>query len=484
MSSKAIKSITEPLVQCKPVKELKTAGPAHAPAPPLCSLHDLRSEDKQKVAGLLKQILDLGRENKALKESDTFRKQELVKEKEKRKELEERAELTAVENTGLKNKMAQMLKVLKSYQQRVHAMDAAFRSALEDQVMAKMEEEERRRAEEQKEEEERREREQKEVDALAEGERASLSPAPPSQQPSNSMQDLLHCPSCGKMTAPELSPVGQVKEEEVKEEEEVATAPTLVDSGTQVEPNTSSSSTCTTKEETASRGCQTMSMFDTIPVHEVADRSEEARMMTPILVAATSSAPNPPNFDPQQLPSFGLPTLYSPSTSAARARLGHVLGENLASGLLQWQVDNGLIAIESDAPPPPMVLQFDPSIGRYGAFYLEAFHHPTATEVDAALEWDSTSQVGSTAGSTAATRRAATSRLDRQVDKDEESILSMLRDLEDEGLETSMGGQSMRFASSPKVTERMVRDRYFLTSSEGLEESSDLDLHLVHFLNS
>ncbi|KAG1671402.1 hypothetical protein FOA52_011899 [Chlamydomonas sp. UWO 241] len=107
----------------------------HAPEPPLlpppliqCTLQDLCPDDKAKVAKLLKQIVDLGRENQVLKDGQAKAASDSEAQL---AQVGAAAQQMARENVGLKGRLGQMLTVLKTYQQRVCAMDAALRAAAE-----------------------------------------------------------------------------------------------------------------------------------------------------------------------------------------------------------------------------------------------------------------------------------------------------------------------------------------------------------------
>ncbi|GAX78588.1 hypothetical protein CEUSTIGMA_g6027.t1 [Chlamydomonas eustigma] len=91
-----------------------------------CTLQSLGPEDKQKVTKLLKQVVDMGKENKSLKEDH---EKELKNLNDRVQQLQTCTKNMARENVSLKSKLSQMLIVLRTYQHKVLLMDAAFKAS-------------------------------------------------------------------------------------------------------------------------------------------------------------------------------------------------------------------------------------------------------------------------------------------------------------------------------------------------------------------
>eukprot|EP00798_Chlamydomonas_sp_ICE-L_P011073 gene11073-18680_t len=102
--------------------------PLNATVQPKCStLQDLCPEDKQKVAKLLRQVVDLGQDNERLKEEAAKDGQAL---NEKLSNLSSSNEQLVQENTGLKSRLTQMIVVLRTQQHRLVMMDTALRHSM------------------------------------------------------------------------------------------------------------------------------------------------------------------------------------------------------------------------------------------------------------------------------------------------------------------------------------------------------------------
>jgi hypothetical protein len=85
----------------------------------VCSMADLNEEDKQQIAGVLKQVLELS------ELSDSSASQ-LAGEKQARQEVEARAAALSEEVGGLRAKLAHALDLLRAYQKRVREMQNAL----------------------------------------------------------------------------------------------------------------------------------------------------------------------------------------------------------------------------------------------------------------------------------------------------------------------------------------------------------------------
>lgn len=89
-----------------------------------CTLKDLCPEDKQKVAQLVKQVVELGKENQQLKAAAST----ATAAEEKLRQIQECNKEAVKENCSLKNKLGQAITVLRMYHHKVQGLDAALRA--------------------------------------------------------------------------------------------------------------------------------------------------------------------------------------------------------------------------------------------------------------------------------------------------------------------------------------------------------------------
>ncbi|KAF8072671.1 hypothetical protein HT031_000331 [Scenedesmus sp. PABB004] len=95
------------------------ARPAAAPAP--CTLKELCPEDKQKVAKLVKQVVELGKENARLQGAAGAADDKV-------RQIQECNREAVRENCSLKTKLGQAVTVLRMYHHKVQGLDAALRA--------------------------------------------------------------------------------------------------------------------------------------------------------------------------------------------------------------------------------------------------------------------------------------------------------------------------------------------------------------------
>ncbi|GLC44574.1 hypothetical protein PLESTM_001616900 [Pleodorina starrii] len=98
-------------------------------APRSCTLQDLGPEDRQKVAKLLKQVVDLGQEVQQLKQQRDELTQQAKDAAQRQQELQEGSQQLHKEHHSLKRKLGQVLLVLRASQAKVAALEAAQQQA-------------------------------------------------------------------------------------------------------------------------------------------------------------------------------------------------------------------------------------------------------------------------------------------------------------------------------------------------------------------
>lgn len=96
-----------------------------------CTLKDLCAADKQKVANLIKQVVDLGQANEALANAN---EQEVRKWEEKVKDLQNCNREVTKEHTALKAKLSQMVVILRTYQHKVQLMGSLIKSMQQEKL--------------------------------------------------------------------------------------------------------------------------------------------------------------------------------------------------------------------------------------------------------------------------------------------------------------------------------------------------------------
>ncbi|KAK9816748.1 hypothetical protein WJX72_004535 [[Myrmecia] bisecta] len=91
-----------------------------------CTLTDLCVEDKQKVAKLIRQVVELGQENQQLAADHG---KETSKNSDKIQQLRQRNHDIIRENTNLRSKLTHAFALLRTYQHKVRVMDAAMHAS-------------------------------------------------------------------------------------------------------------------------------------------------------------------------------------------------------------------------------------------------------------------------------------------------------------------------------------------------------------------